>query len=81
MGGMQGQATDIDIHARRILRIRDEMNAILAERTGQPKEKIAQDTERDYFMSATEAKEYGLLDEVVSPRTDIDGKKKKPDKE
>ncbi|MDO4582089.1 MAG: ATP-dependent Clp endopeptidase proteolytic subunit ClpP [Bacillota bacterium] len=66
LGGTQGQATDIEIHARRILRIRDEMNAILAERTGQPLEKIARDTERDHFMSALEAKEYGLVDDVVS---------------
>ena len=76
-GGMQGQASDIDIHARHILRIRDKMNTILAERTGQPKEKIALDTERDYFMTAPEAKAYGLVDEVVAPRAIIDGKKKK----
>jgi len=76
-GGMQGQATDIDIHARHILRIRDKMNTILAERTGQPKEKIARDTERDYFMTAEEAKAYGLVDEVVEPRSGIGGKKKK----
>jgi ATP-dependent Clp protease protease subunit len=53
------------------------MNSILAERTGQPKEKIALDTERDYFMTAVEAKAYGLVDEVVAPRTILDGKKKK----
>ncbi|MCL1975207.1 MAG: ATP-dependent Clp endopeptidase proteolytic subunit ClpP [Firmicutes bacterium] len=76
-GGMQGQATDIDIHARHILRIRDKMNSILAQRTGQPIDKIALDTERDYFMTADEAKEYGLVDEVVKPRTDIAAKKKK----
>ena len=76
-GGMQGQATDIDIHARHILRIRDKMNTILAERTGQPKDKIALDTERDYFMTAPEAKAYGLVDEVVEPRPAVSGKKKK----
>jgi ATP-dependent Clp protease protease subunit len=66
LGGTQGQATDIEIHARRILRIKEEMNRILAERTGQPLKRISQDTERDYFMSATEAKQYGLVDEVIS---------------
>jgi len=76
-GGMQGQATDIDIHARHILRIRDKMNKILAERTGQPVEKVALDTERDYFMTAEEAKTYGLVDEVVIPRLNANDKKKK----
>lgn len=76
-GGMQGQATDIDIHARRILRIRDEMNAILAQRTGQPKEKVAQDTERDYFMSAVEAKKYGLVDLVVAARNPLNAVRKR----
>ncbi|MEG2213175.1 MAG: ATP-dependent Clp protease proteolytic subunit, partial [Clostridiales bacterium] len=65
LGGAQGQATDIEIHARRILRIKTQMNTILAERTGQNLEKIAQDTERDFFMSADEAKAYGLVDEVI----------------
>lgn len=68
MGGTQGQAVDIEIHAKRILRIRDELNKILAERTGQPLEKIQKDTDRDYFMSSLEAKEYGLIDEVISKR-------------
>ncbi len=68
LGGTQGQATDIEIHARRILRMRDEINKILAERTGQPLDKIARDTERDFFMSAAEAKEYGIIDKVVEPR-------------
>ena len=68
LGGAQGQATDIEIHARRILRMRDEINKILAERTGQPLDKIARDTERDFFMSAAEAKEYGIIDKVVEPR-------------
>lgn len=64
-GGTQGQATDIEIHARRILKMKDTLNRILAERTGQPLEKIQADTERDYFMSAEEAKAYGLVDEVM----------------
>ncbi|MEN6460448.1 MAG: ATP-dependent Clp endopeptidase proteolytic subunit ClpP [Syntrophomonas sp.] len=66
LGGTQGQATDIEIHARRIIRIKEHMNEILAERTGQKLEKIQKDTERDYFMSALEAKEYGIIDEVIS---------------
>jgi len=64
MGGVQGQATDIDIHAREILRTKDVLNRLLSEHTGQPLDRIAQDTERDFFMSAEEAKEYGLIDEV-----------------
>jgi len=65
MGGFQGQATEIEIHAREILKIRERLNVILAKHSGQPLEKIAQDTERDYFMSGEEAKEYGLIDEVI----------------
>ncbi|PKM77416.1 MAG: ATP-dependent Clp endopeptidase, proteolytic subunit ClpP [Firmicutes bacterium HGW-Firmicutes-15] len=65
-GGTQGQATDIDIHAKRILQMRENLNRILAERTGQNIEKIQKDTERDYFMSALESKEYGIIDEVLS---------------
>ena len=65
-GGVQGQASEIEITAREILRIRDEMNGILASHTGQTKEKIAQDTDRDNYMSSQQAKEYGLIDEVVS---------------
>jgi ATP-dependent Clp protease protease subunit len=68
LGGFQGQATDIDIHAREILYIRDRLNAILAEHTGQPIEKIADDTERDRFMSGEEAQAYGLIDRVISER-------------
>ena len=64
LGGFQGQATDIGIHAERILRIKKNLNKILSERTGQPLEKIENDTERDNFMSAEEAKEYGLIDDV-----------------
>lgn len=66
LGGVQGQASEIEITAREILRLRDEMNCILASHTGQTKEKIAQDTDRDNYMSSQEAKEYGLIDEVVS---------------
>ena len=66
LGGAQGQATEIEIHAREILRIRDEMNDIMAKHTGQPKEKIQIDTERDYYLTAVEAKAYGLVDEILT---------------
>ena len=69
-GGAYGQATDIDIHAREILRLRERLNEVLAAHTGQPLEKIASDTERDNFMSADEAVEYGLVDRVLSNRAD-----------
>ena len=65
LGGFKGQATDIDIHAKRILRMKDSLNQILSERTGQSLEKIKQDVERDYFMTANEAMEYGLIDKVL----------------
>ncbi|MFM8511122.1 MAG: ATP-dependent Clp endopeptidase proteolytic subunit ClpP [Betaproteobacteria bacterium] len=68
LGGTQGQATDIEIHAREILKTREQLNRILAERTGQPLEKIQADTERDYYMSAAEAKDYGLVDQVIEKR-------------
>ncbi|NPV27220.1 MAG: ATP-dependent Clp endopeptidase proteolytic subunit ClpP [Firmicutes bacterium] len=68
LGGTQGQATDIEIHARRIVRIKERLNRILAERTGQPLERIEKDTERDFFMSAEEAKKYGIIDEVMVSR-------------
>ena len=68
LGGARGQATDIEIHARDILRTKDQMNRILAERTGQSLEKVARDTERDYFLTADEAKDYGLIDQVISKR-------------
>ena len=68
LGGFQGQATDIDIHAREILRMRETLNGLLAKHTGQPIEKIAQDTERDNFMTAEEAKEYGLIDKIIYQR-------------
>lgn len=69
LGGAQGQATDIEIQAREILYLRERLNHILSERTGQSLEKIALDTERDFFMSADKAKEYGLLDEVIANRS------------
>lgn len=68
LGGTKGQATDIEIHAKRILKMKDTLNQILSERTGQPLEKIQMDTERDNFMSSMEAKEYGLIDEVITNR-------------
>lgn len=68
LGGAQGQATDIEIHAREILKTRETLNRILAERTGQTLEKIQSDTERDYFMSAAEAQAYGLIDQVLERR-------------
>ena len=68
LGGYQGQATDIDIHAKEILRIREELNEIMAKHSGQKLKKVAQDTERDNFMSAEEAKQYGLIDDVIETR-------------
>ncbi|MGH4140636.1 ATP-dependent Clp endopeptidase proteolytic subunit ClpP [Clostridium sp.] len=68
LGGFQGQATDIDIHAKRIMKTKDTLNRIYSERTGQTIEKIQHDVERDYFMSAQEAMEYGLIDEVISKK-------------
>jgi ATP-dependent Clp protease, protease subunit len=68
LGGMQGQATDIEIHARDILKTKAQLNKILAERTGQPLEKIERDTDRDYFLEAEEAKAYGLVDQVIAKR-------------
>lgn len=65
LGGAQGQATDIEIHAKRIVRIKEKMNRMLAENTGQPYERVKEDTERDRFMSADEAKEYGLIDDIL----------------
>ncbi|REK74157.1 ATP-dependent Clp endopeptidase proteolytic subunit ClpP [Paenibacillus paeoniae] len=65
LGGAEGQASDIEIRARRILKMRDKLNNILADRSGQPLSRIEQDTDRDYFMSAAEAKEYGLVDKVI----------------
>jgi ATP-dependent Clp protease protease subunit len=64
-GGFQGQATDIEIHAREIIDVRKRLDEIIAKHTGQPLEKVAKDTERDYFMSAEEAKEYNIIDQVI----------------
>ncbi len=72
MGGFQGQATDIDIHAQEILRMRNDLNRILALHTGQNIRKIKKDTERDYFMSAEEAKKYGIIDKVLQERAKSD---------
>ena len=68
LGGIQGQASDIEIHAREILKLRDKLNSILSERTGQPLETIARDTDRDNFMSSEDALKYGLVDRVLSSR-------------
>lgn len=68
MGGAQGQATDIAIHAQRILSIKENINKIMSERTGQPLAKIQKDVERDYFMTAKEALEYGIIDEIFKPK-------------
>jgi len=69
LGGARGQATDIKIHAEHILRIKKRLNEILSERTGQPIEKIERDTERDYFMTAEEAKAYGIIDDVITKKS------------
>jgi ATP-dependent Clp protease protease subunit len=69
LGGFQGQATDIDIQAREILRLKEELNQILAGLTGQPLEKIASDTERDYYMTGAKAVEYGIIDEIIVKRS------------
>jgi ATP-dependent Clp protease protease subunit len=71
LGGFSGQATDVDIHAREILRTRDNLNQLLVKHTGQPIERIKNDTERDYFMSAGEAKEYGIIDEVIVNKAQV----------
>jgi len=68
MGGAQGQATDVEIHAKEIIRIKENINKILSHHTGQPEETIARDTDRDFFMSAEAAKEYGIIDEILATR-------------
>jgi ATP-dependent Clp protease protease subunit len=68
MGGFQGPATDVDIQAREILRLREELNKILMKHTGKPLEKIQKDTDRDFYMTGLQAKEYGIIDEVVVER-------------
>ena len=70
-GGVGGQASDVEIHAKEIVALRSQLNAILAGCTGQPIERIEEDTERDYFMSPEEARDYGLLDEIISPTSDV----------
>ncbi|MFJ7755655.1 ATP-dependent Clp endopeptidase proteolytic subunit ClpP [Peribacillus muralis] len=65
LGGARGQATEIEISARRILKLKDHINQIISERTGQPIDKVSKDTDRDYFLSANEAKEYGIIDEII----------------
>jgi ATP-dependent Clp protease protease subunit len=74
-GGTQGQATDIEIQAREILKIREKLNKILADHTGQPLDRIVTDVERDYFMSAEEAKQYGLIDDILLKRPETTKKK------
>ncbi len=73
LGGFQGQATDIDIHAREILLIREKLNLILSNHTGQPLDKIKNDTDRDNFMGAEEARTYGLIDQIINQRNDASG--------
>jgi len=75
LGGFQGQATDIDIQAREILRLKEDLNKILAELTGQLLEKVMNDTERDYFMTSYQAKDYGLIDEIVIRKSAASGGK------
>lgn len=72
IGGFQGQASDIDIHAREVLDTRDRLNKILAKHTGQPLERIKKDTDRDYFMSGEDCVEYGLIDSVLAKRGDVE---------
>lgn len=71
MGGVSGQASDIEIHAKEILQLRQRLNDILVKHTGQPLEKVREDTERDYFMSAEAAQKYGIVDEVMVPKKDL----------
>jgi ATP-dependent Clp protease protease subunit len=68
MGGYEGQASDIEIHAREVINLRQQLDQILAKHTGQPVEKVREDTDRDYFMTAEEAKAYGLIDDVITHR-------------
>ena len=73
LGGVQGQATDVGIQAREILRIKEELNQVLVDHTGQPFEKVEKDTDRDFFMTGEQAKEYGIVDKVISKREEIAG--------
>jgi ATP-dependent Clp protease protease subunit len=78
LGGYQGQATDIDIHAREILLVRERLNTILSNHTGQPLDKIQADTDRDNFLGAEESRDYGLIDEILVSRKEDDENAKKP---
>ena len=80
-GGAQGQATDIQLHAREILRMKGTLNQILADHTGQALEKIAEDTERDFFMSGAEARDYGIVDRVVTDRSELEQEDEEASKE
>ena len=80
LGGFQGQASDFEIHAKEILSIKEKMNRLMAQHTGQEYEKVAQDTDRDNFLSATDAVEYGLVDQVLSSRPDTNQADTKSDK-
>lgn len=75
-GGAQGSASDISIHAKEILKLKEELNRILAKHTGQPLERIEKDSDRDYFMSAQEAKDYGIVDQVIESKSDVPNLKK-----
>jgi ATP-dependent Clp protease protease subunit len=75
LGGFEGSATDVDIQAREILRMREELNSILMKHTGQTLKKVEKDTDRDFFMTGKQALEYGIVDEVISSRWDMDQKK------
>ncbi|RNC63038.1 MAG: ATP-dependent Clp protease proteolytic subunit [Candidatus Dichloromethanomonas elyunquensis] len=74
--GLSGQATEIEIHAKHLLKVKDKLNKILSERTGKPLERVERDTDRDYYMSAEEAKEYGLVDQILEKAAVLDPKKK-----
>jgi len=74
LGGFQGQATDIEIHAREILKLKEHLNEMMAAHTGQPIDKLSDDVERDYFLTADEAKDYGLVDDVLASRADVSKK-------
>lgn len=74
--GLSGQATEIEIHAKQLLKIKEKLNKILAERTGQPLDRVERDTDRDYYMSAEEAKEYGIVDKILEKAVSQDSKKK-----
>lgn len=73
LGGVQGQATDVGIQAREILRIKEELNQVLVDHTGQPYEKVEKDTDRDFYMTGEQAREYGIVDNVISKRKELSG--------